>query len=325
MSSIQVLFLHHLDHTNVEVVKSNFNSFLKSGNDIVAIRDEDQDGLPGSYPVSINGLIPRGSRRWATDTVLLNYILENKHNLKHNFYMFCEYDCYCECNIETYYESYLNFDICAPHIITQKDEKDWGWFKEINLPCSLIGLRPSVFIVFSKKAILEIAAQYCILWDKIKNSNSEARLGSVASLLGIQIGRFKDLNFNVSWGKTKFKRNNKLYHPVKNKFSSSQIIPEPQTSNFAGIWDMGRINENKFATLILQTDGTIENYKNYNEVYWSSMNNELILYSGRGAVTSKFKNVYTDGEKYYGDYYDGNIDGEKILVPNLHWIKKIII
>jgi len=325
MADTQILFLHHLDRNNKHVVNSNFNSFVKCGNDILGIRDEDTQGLHGSCPVTTKGKIPRGPSRWkSTDTVFINYILESKDMLKHKFYMLCEYDCYCECNVDTYCDPYMKFDVCAPHVVTQKKEKDWGWFKGINLSCDLVGLRPSVFLLFSKDAIVAIAEKYVEIWGDIQNSNCEARLGSVASLLGMSIVQFKELSFNVSWGKTKFKRNNKLYHPVKSQFDQSQIIPEPDSNDFSGVWDFGRKNSEKIATLILQTDGTIANYDQYNETYWSSSEGEVVFYSGRGAITSRFHDANSDGRKCRGDYYDGEIDGEKVSIADYHWIRKVI-
>jgi hypothetical protein len=162
------------------------------------------------------------------------------------------------------------------------------------------------------------------VWSDMQNSNSEARLGSVASLLGMRVGQFKELGFNVSWGRTKFKRNNKLYHPVKEPISQSQFIPDPENQEFAGIWEFGRKNQEKMATLILQTDGTIANYEQYNEVYWSSSGKEVAFYSGRGGVTSKFRDVNLDGSRCSGDYYDGNIDGERISLKDHHWIRRVI-
>lgn len=325
MSEIQVLFLHHLNSNNKEVVESNFNSFTRCGNEIIGIRNEDQEGLPGSIPVSLKGKIPRGSSRWSSpDTVFVNYILENKSSLKHRFYMICEYDCYCECNLDIFCEPYMHFDLCAPYVVTVKNEAGWGWFKTIKLPCDPIGLRPSTFILFSKEALVSIAEKYIEIWDHTKDSNGEARLGSVASLLGMRIGQFKNLVFNVSWGRTKFKRNSTLYHPVKTKFDSSQSIPEPHSEEYAGAWEFGRKDKEKMGTLILQTDGTIANYKNYNEVYWSSNDQNINFYSGRGGLTNRFSDVSSDGRKCKGDYCDGQIDGGKILIAGCHWIRRIV-
>ena len=320
MADIQVIFLHH---DNGPAAVSNFNSFLKCGNEIVGIRDEDMKGLPGSIPVTTRGRIPRGPRWASTDSIFLNYILGEKDRLRHSFYMLCEYDCYCECNIDTYCEPYTIFDVCAPHLVTKQNERDWVWFNNIKLPCDPVGLRPAVFLMFSKDAIVAVAEKYREVWGDMKNSNCEARLGSVASLMGMSIGQFKDLSFNVSWGKTKFKRSNKLYHPVKKPFSHDQIIPEPESLEFVGAWEFGRTGQEKMSTLILQTDGTIANSEQYNEKYWSNKGREVTFYSGRGAITSKFKEVCMDGARCHGDYYDGNIDGENISIGRYHWIRRV--
>lgn len=325
MPETQVLFLHHLDGRNDAVVEANYNSFLNCGNDILGIRDEDVRGLPGSFPVTVSGRIPRGSRRWATDTVLLNYVLEQKDSLKHKRYMFCEYDCLCECNLDIYCEEYGEFDICAPYLVTKKSEAGWGWFHSIDLPCEPLGLRPSTFILFSKDALVATAEKYESIWDRIKDSNSEARLGSVANLLGLKVGQFRDLVFNVSWGPTKFDRNGKLYHPVKDIVSGATFIPLHKTSELSGVWEFGRTNGPRLGVLILQTDGTIANYDNYNEVYWREEGDTLSLYSGRGGLTSRFHDVKSDGDICVGDHYDGNLAGEKVILEGHHWVRRVQI
>jgi hypothetical protein len=323
MPETQVLFLHHLDDHNQRVVESNFESFARHGNDILGIRDEDVRGLPNSCPVSINGKIPRGSRRWATDVVLLNYVLDNRDRMTHNYYMFCEYDCYCECNIDSYCEPYREFDVCSPYLVTKKNEGGWGWFNSLNIKCEPIGLRPSTFVLFSKEALIAIAEKYVDLWGLMCDSNSEARLGSVASLIGLKIGQFKDLHFRASWGPARFQRNMTLYHPVKHLVSDKTFLPPMETLNFAGAWEFGRYGEPKMGTLVLQADGTISGYDNYNEAYWHESGDTISIYSGRGGLTSRFKNVVVDGGVCIGDYYHGDIHEEKMHTERCHWIRRI--
>lgn len=323
MPSVQVLFLHHLDGKNDRVAESNLESFRRFRNDVVCICDEDSRGLPDSVKVPLNGRLPRGSRWASPDTVYLNYILENRDNLTHSHYMFCEYDCLCECNLEIQMDRYLSLDIYAPHVVTQDKEPDWGWFKSINMDCPLVGLRPAVFLLFPKDAILRIADKYIETWPLIKDSNCEARLGSVASLLGINIRQFVDVNFNASWGPSRFMRNSGLYHPVKKPVEEGTFLPRSKTCGFAGVWEFGRVGHKKMNTLILQTDGTIQNDPNYNESYWFEKGDEILFYSGRGGLTSRFQGVKKDGSECIGDHYDGNISGESLLSASCHWIRKV--
>jgi hypothetical protein len=129
---------------------------------------------------------------------------------------------------------------------------------------------------------------------------------------------------NVSWGPTKFRRNMKFYHPVKTHDIEKLFIPKPKSSEFSGVWLFGREKNYNIATVILERDGTIANYENYNEVYWYDDDQGRIIFcSGRGAITSIFQNVKTDGSLVVGDHYDGNISCESLLFKNYHWIRKV--
>lgn len=322
MAETLVLFLHHLNENNRSLTESNFSSFSRCGNEILGLHDSDSEGLPGSVAVSVNSKIPRGNRWTSPDSVFLNYILENKDNLSHKRYMLCEYDCYCECNIDVYCQEYLQFDVCSPHVVTKENDPGWGWFKNIFLDCDPVGFRPATFLLFSKESIVSVAEKYLEVWEAIKNSNCEARLGSISSLLGLKIGSFSGLEYNVSWGPTKFRRNMKLYHPVKTDFSTL-LVPKPKTSEYSGAWTFGRLKDQKISTIILERDGTIANYDNYNEVYWSEEDGKITFYSGRGGITSVFLDVNKDGSVCVGDHYDGNISGEAVLIKDYHWISKV--
>lgn len=315
--------MHHLDGRNDEVVSSNLDSFRKCGNDVLPIHDADGRGLTDSVPVRIDGKIPRGSRWASTDSVFLNYILENKDHLRHDRYMLCEYDCRCECNLDAYCEPYKHLDVCAPFVVTKNNDPGWGWFKTIEFDCEPVGFRPAVFLLFSRDAIVSVAEKYPEVWSRISKSNCEARMGSVASLLGLKIGQFRDLYYRASWGPARFHRNMSLYHPVKQPVSESTFLPWMETSKFAGVWEFGRAGRPRMGTLILQTDGTISNYDNYNEVYWHESGTTLSIYSGRGGLTSRFENVKSDGSVCHGDHYHGDINEDRLYLKGYHWIRRV--
>ena len=323
MSETQVLFLHHLDGQNDEVVKSNLESFRRCGNEVQPIHDADGRGLPDSVPVRVDGRIPRGSRWAGTDSVFLNYVLDNPDRLRHDRYMLCEYDCRCECNVDLYCEPYLESDVVAPHVATRENDPGWGWFDSIFLDCPLVGFRPAVFLLFSKDAVVSVAEKYTEVWDRIYGSNCEARLGSVSSLLGLKIGQFKDLYYSASWGPSRFHRNMGLYHPVKRPVSDATFLPAHKISKFSGIWEFGRVGHHKMGTVVLQTDGTIANYENYNEVYWREEGDTISIYSGRGGLTSRFYDVKSDGSLCRGDYFHGDIHEDKLHTEGYHWIRKV--
>jgi hypothetical protein len=323
MPETQVLFLHHIDGRNDEVVSANLDSFRKCGNEVQPIHDADVRGLPNSIPVRVDGKIPRGSRWAGTDSVFLNYVLDNRDRLRHERYILCEYDCHCECNVNLYCEPYRHLDVCAPFVVTKKNDPGWGWFQSLNLDCELVGFRPAVFLLFSREAILSVAEKYVEVWNRISGSNCEARLGSVASLLGLKIGQFKDLHFRASWGPTRFQRNMSLYHPVKIPVSENTFLPHSETTNFAGVWEFGRSGSPRMGILVFQTDGTILNHYNYNESYWHESGDTISIYSGRGGLTSRFKNVVGDGRVCVGDYYHGDIHEEKMHTEGHHWIRRI--
>lgn len=306
--NVQVLFLHNLTPQNEFATYQNFESFKKHGNDILGICDEDQRGLDNSFYVPLNSYIPRGSRRWNTERIILNYALINRDKLYHSHYMFCEYDCYTECNINKLCEPYKNYDIVAPNIITYEKDPNWQWFQDLqnikdkNL---LTGFRPSVFILFKREALIKLAIEYQRSFDIIKNLNSEACLGFLSNKIGLNITEFKDLKINIDWVEINFIKNGKVYHPVKKNINEYKFLNFSKiNSDFdqTGKWEFGRNkNQQLLGIVILNNDNSITEYDNFNEKFWEYKNNELLFYNGFGELTTKFKKIQDN--IYIGDYY----------------------
>lgn len=323
--NIQVLFLHHnVTSKNKDVMMQNFNSFKKNNTDIVGIYDSDLKGLENAIPIPLNSSIPRGDRRWSPENVILNYALINYKNLNHSHYMFCEYDCYTECNINELCEPYKDYDIVVPSIVTYEKEPDWQWFenlKSIEDKNLLIGFRPSVFILFKKEALIKLAVEYQQNWESVKNLNSESRLGFLSKKLGFNISQFKDLEVNVSWFEINFLKNNKIYHPVKkqiNEYQFIEFIKINPNSNKIGKWYFGRTEENiPLGIVCLNDNNYITEYINFNERFWEENgNDELLFYNGYGELTTKFKK--SENNLYLGDYYYKNQ-----IEKNKHFLRKI--
>ena len=323
--NVQVLFLHNLTPQNTDTTIQNFNSFKSVNTDIIGVCDEDQKGLEGSFYVPLNSYIPRGSRRWSPETVILNYALINKDKLNHSHYMFCEYDCYTDCNINELCDPYKNYDIVAPRIIHYHNEQNWQWFqpikKKININ-KLIGFRPSVFILFKKEALIKLALAYQKLWKIISNLNSEVRLGFLSKHLKFEIGEFKDLKINIEWFEIKFIKNNKIYHPVKKIIDQDLFInyqSADQNPHLIGDWHFGRLGERNFlGTVSLNADNTITNYDNFNEKFWEGRGDDLLFYNGSGGLTTHFRKVKDN--IYHGDYYNGGKSNNSRVIKNKYHI-----
>lgn len=333
--SLQVLFLHNIDNVNEEVTIQNYNSFKEKNVDIQPIHDEDLKGLPDSFPVPIDSYIPRGSRRWSTETVLLNYILQNKDNLKHDFYMFCEWDCYCNCDLNKFIIPYTNYDVVAPYIVNVKHEPGWMWFRDLsflkkeNLSNKKIGFRPSVFILFKKESLILLAEAYKKLWNLFNNLNSESRLGTICNLLNFRIGEYKNLGNSVAWFESVFRKESEIIHPVKIKISNELYLEEPPPSNsFSGEWHFGSLQSSGkiskvYGEITLNSNGTISGiYDNFNEKYWNVINKKLVIYNGKGGITTIYNKEIKNGI-YVGDYHDGEIlNRNRIIRKNAHFLLK---
>lgn len=322
--NVQVLYLHNLTSNNKEVTIQNFNSFRNQNTDILGICDADQKGLDGSFYVPLNSYIPRSSYRWPhPDIPIINYILLNKDNLTHSHYMFCEYDCYTDCNINKLCLPYKDYDVVAPNIITYEKEPHWQWFRDLNNIENknlLIGFRPSVFLLFKKEALLKLAIEYQNNWDAIKNLNAEARVGFLSQKIGLNITEFKDLKININWFEINFVRNNKVYHPIKKQIDKCKFIGFQKIDNSSdqiGKWYFGRTEEKKpLGLLRLNKDNSITEYENFNEKFWEEKNDELLFYNLFGHLTTRFKKIKEN--IYIGDYYHNeNIEKDK------HFLKRV--
>lgn len=329
--TLQILFLHDITKNNKEVTLQNYNSFKKYNVDIQPIHDEDLQGLPDSFPVPLKSFIPRGSRRWSTETVLLNYILINKDNLNHDYYMFCEWDCYCNCDLNKFIEPYYQYDITAPHIVDIENESRWQWFQGISyiqheaLKNKKLGFRPSVFLLFKKESIVTLALAYQKLWNFFSELNSEARLGTISNFLNFSIGRFENTQNGIAWYESVFRKNCPLLHPVKNILTSDYFLEEPSDPDeLVGDWNFAR-NKNKryekISMLKLNPDGTISAYDHFNEKYWNIIDNNLVIYNGKGGITTVFKKVRQD--LFIGNYYNGGIlKRSRLISMNYHVLFK---
>lgn len=326
--NVQVLFLHNLTSENTDVTMQNFNSFKKVNTDIIGICDEDQKGIEGSFYVPLNSYIPRGSRRWSPETVILNYALINKDKLDHSHYMFCEYDCYTDCNINELCEPYKEYDVVAPEILNYKDHPNWQWFQEIKNKVNtdnLIGFCPSVFILLKRESLIKLALAYQKIWAQVENLNSEVRLGFISKLLKLNIAEFKDLKINISWFPIRFIKNNKIYHPVKkilNQDLFMSYLPIDKNSDKVGKWYFGRLGDLHFlGQVYLNTDNSITLYENFNEKFWENKDDDLFFYNGAGGLTTHFKKFKDD--IYYGDYYNGKSgEASQVVKEKAHILVK---
>lgn len=330
--TLQVLFLHNINAQNKEVTIQNYNSFKNYNVDIQPIHDQDLESLSDSFPVPLKSFIPRGSRRWSTETVLLNYILINKNNLQHDYYMFCEYDCYCNCDLNEFIKPYYDYDVTAPFIVKSDEEPKWMWFdglsyfKKQEFKSKKIGFRPSVFLLFKKESLILLAEAYKKLWQFFKDLNSESRLGTICNLLNFNITEYNNLGNSVAWFESVFMKNSQIIHPVKFIINNNLFIEEPPNDSlFNGRWYFGSLKDSGqiskiYGDVTLNPDGTITGYNNFNEKFWNIKNNNLIIYNGKGGITTIFKNKIED-KILIGDLYNGEIlHSSRFKKKNLHFL-----
>lgn len=327
-SDIQVLFLHNITESNASVVNQNYSSFQRCGNSIIGIKDEDALGLTNAIPVPINNHLPRGANRWASpDVVYMNYILNHQQNLTHKYYMLCEYDCYCEGNLDVLFEKYKKYDVVAPRITYFNHNPDWQWFEPLKnkIPKEfLIGFMPATFILFNKESIIRVAEKYKEHWQDLEKSNVEARLGVISKMLNLNIASCEEFACNINWFPIHFRKNYSIYHPVKDIIDSSFFVKKPENSTKnSGRWEFGRFKEEKLqkiCDLYLQRDGVISEAFHDNETYWGEDKNHLYFYNSRGNITTIFNiNPYNF---YTGHYYDGEYI-PKINNKNYHWLRRV--
>jgi hypothetical protein len=325
MNNICVLFLHH--NLN-EVVIQNFNSFNYNNNNIIALKDSDTEGLENSISIPIdNQQIPRGDRWTSSDTVYFNYILNNQNTLKYSHYMLCEYDSYCECNLNLIFEKYFKYDLVFPKKISFFDDPNWKWFKIIennNIEKDkLIGFRPFTFLLISREAIIKIANFYKNNWEFLENTNNEARLGIISELLNLNTSQiYNDFN-NLEWFPIRFKKNFKFYHPIKKIINQDTFMKDPIPSNHNyGLWEFGEFYTNEKHSrkvLYLQSNGIINHSNHHHECFWGEEDNSTIFYDIKGSISIKFHLV---DSQYIGDFYKMNLENT-IERKNAYWIKKI--
>jgi hypothetical protein len=246
--------------------------------------------------------------------------------------MFCEYDCYCNCDLNEFIKPYYNYDVTAPFVVKSNHEPGWMWFRGLSylkkqeFKNKKIGFRPSVFILFKKEAIILLAEAYQKLWEFFKDLNSESRLGTVCNLLNFSIKEYENLGNSVAWFESVFIKNSKIIHPIKVIINENLFLKEPPAKTpFHGRWYFGSLQDSGkiskiYGDLTLNIDGSINGYDNFNEKFWNVKDNKLVIYNGKGGITTLFKNKIKD-EILIGDYYNGEIlDRSRLIKNNAHFL-----
>lgn len=315
--SIRVLYLHH---KNDNITKQNYESFVINGNKITAIRDADATGLDGSIPIPVTNMpIPRGNRYWDSDTPSLNYFLMNHENIKETHILLCEWDCHCRCNLEHYLSKYKDNDVTVPHIVTTKNDPKWDKFNNL-LKANIsnpIGFQPSTFMLFKKEPLKKLCEYISKNWNILRQTNSEGRVGTAALLNDIKYREYDiEISKQTRWHPTKFTTPNSIYHPVKTDIINKYFNPEDQPDTFVDRWDFGPVGGIKYGTLILNKNGIVTGYDNFNETFWKECDGNLELRNGNYDITTLFSKQNM-AEYWCGDFYDG-----RKWTKNRHWLKR---
>jgi len=275
----------------------------------------------------------------------MSFILDNKNNLNYGYYLYSEWDCYCEANLDILFNKYKKNDVTVPMCISFVKENpdvlhfpDWTSFKGITDKIDhkfLRGFAPITFILFSKKSILAIAEKYKELWPLLKEIKNEARLGTVCKMLDLNIGTIKEQNWhykykynpNVDWEtKIHFKRKSNIYHPIKNIIDDNAFIKDPNipTNNF-GLWKLyskDRLNYKKICNIYLQKDGFINSDIDNDELfYWGEHGQDIYFYNNQGNITSIFSE-HENNNIYIGCKYDGEYES-KLQIARFYKLEKL--
>lgn len=135
-------------------------------------------------------------------------------------YLLVEWDCWCDCNVKDYFSRVWDCDVVGP-CVKYPERDDWYWFSTINqLPeharMYSTGIVPFSGLLLSDKAMKTISQE--ILKPAYEHLNSELRLATIASMLGLHPVANPVYSRSVSWRKVNdiHQRQKGLHHPRKN-------------------------------------------------------------------------------------------------------------
>lgn len=213
-----IVFLHY---TNTEVVLYNYELIIKN-NPYTKIHSVGFDGnflIEGSHVV-FKTKYPKNYNltEWSEADLLIYDFYVNYPN--YDSYFFIEWDTYCNCSIENYYNIYLDKDFFSPHIVIGEKLKDWYWYtilSEEQKSMQMIGgVSPTTCLFFKNKVLKSVTDKMFKNTQIYENMFSEIRLGTL--IQQCEYNLFEYGGDKISWLAENIKVNVNVpgyYHPVK--------------------------------------------------------------------------------------------------------------
>jgi len=225
---ICILFLHYQN----DDVTINHYELLKKYNptkNIYPIGFENHNLIDGSHVVSRKQSYPKNDilnetfakEYWSEADLLIYDFYLNYPNL--SVYFVVEWDTYCNCSIEQFYQQSLNLDHFGHQICTSDGLKNWYWYEKLfesqkNLK-NLGGIGPTSCLLFSNLVLSSIVKLMTKNPREYDNMFSEIRIGTLLQQSGFIlkvpfVDAYKYVNCKdeyISFDPLKLG----YYHPVK--------------------------------------------------------------------------------------------------------------
>jgi len=208
MSDLIVVMVWHeeSDPEKIDAFHANLDSF-KAHNPKIDI-------------VVIKNIFCGGKAAWlGTDITFFNWYANHQQGSMAKRYLLVEWDCWCNCNLRDYYEKVFDENLVVPNV-KYPERDDWFWFSSIgDLPPRArnhaTGISPMCGILFSKHAMDIMVSE--VLNQEYFGLNSEIRLGTIATMLGIDPIINPRYNRSIGWRTSHYPIRNYpgIHHPRK--------------------------------------------------------------------------------------------------------------
>lgn len=190
MSDIMVVMVWHdeSDPEKIAAFHANRNSFKLHN--------------PNTEVVVVKNIFDSGKAAWlGTDITFFDWYVNHAKQSKAKRFLLVEWDCWCNCNLKDYYEKVFDNDLVVPNV-KYPERDDWYWFSSIgDLPPRArkfaTGISPMCGVLFSKHAMDTLVDE--ILNQEYLGLNSEIRLGTIATMMGIDPIVNPRYNRSIGW------------------------------------------------------------------------------------------------------------------------------
>lgn len=207
MDEVIILIAWHneTDESRIKAFDANRQTFIEHN--------------PGVKIFTVINHYPDSNKAWlSSDLSLFSWYIRNKELVKSNRFVLIEWDCWCDCSIECYYNRVWDCDFVVP-CVKYPERDDWYWFEQIKeIPERArpyaVGITPFCGILISNRAFDAISKE---IFDKqYKTLNSELRLGTIATMLNFDPVVNPVYSRSLCWRTPRFGSKYKgLHHPRK--------------------------------------------------------------------------------------------------------------